>query len=97
MRWRCCYAVAMLLCGGGVLSNHRSCRGQSMIERLGPRPEGLELRVSVVAKVVSKGWGSVTLSPRYERALTPPVNSCCSNALQGGMTHTRVPAGRGLC
>lgn len=30
-----------------------------------PHHGGLELCVSVVAKVVSKGWGSVTLSPRY--------------------------------
>lgn len=30
-----------------------------------PHHEGLELCMSIVAKVVSKGWGSLTLSPQY--------------------------------
>lgn len=36
-----------------------------LIKGFKPPHEGLELCMSVVAKVVSKGWGSVTLSPQY--------------------------------
>lgn len=36
-----------------------------LIKGFRPHQEGLELRMRVVAKVVSKGWDSVTLSPQY--------------------------------
>lgn len=84
---------ALLPCGGGGLSVCRSGRGEPMIERLGPHPEGLELQVSVAAKVVSKGWGSVTLSPRYERASTPTANSsCATGCVSRRVTHAGVMA-----
>jgi hypothetical protein len=50
-----------------------------LIKGFRPHHEGLELCLSIVAKVVSKGWGSVTLSPQYWGVSTPTVYSCSSN------------------
>lgn len=55
----------LLLCSGGVLRDHRAVDTNRLIKGLRPHHEGLELCMSVVAKVVSKGWCSVTLSPLY--------------------------------
>lgn len=55
----------LLLCSDGILRDHRSSQANRFIKGFRPHHEGLELCRSVVAKVVSKGWGSVTLSPQY--------------------------------
>ena len=55
----CCYAVVKYSGATGAAEANRLIKG------FRPHHEGLELCLSVVAKVVSKGWGSVTLSPQY--------------------------------
>lgn len=47
-----------------------------------PHHESLELHVSIVAKVASKRWGSVTLSPQPGGASTPTMHSCGRNCTE---------------